>query len=616
MKTAERLGLAAGALAVFSLVEPRVSFLGPWCALACLVVFVSLAREGIRYHLLPSLIGLFAGIIAHVGYNLGADTLSYLANLASLLQDFDLDQSNQLVAWGLDASEAGPAGMSINAHPVGNAFVWAGPALIAHGYAILAGIYATNFVSPPYLGAVIATNLAIALSGALALARLLARQVGLGAATLAVSASVLASPVVFYLTEQPLMSHGLAFGFASWAIVAVARASRSDEISDWLWAGAAIGAATACRFQAAVLFALVPLLGAWDAKALLRRAFWVSPSALLMLLPQIVVFLKTFGQPFAIPLGSGFMDWASPHWADTLFSADRGLFNWHPMLVLGLFGLLLPRRSLGRLALSGAVVFTLTVWINGAVRDFNASDAFGARRYDIVFPFFAIGFARLLAAITPILARRPLALPALFLALAAAWNLSFMADYGKVFIASAPLADVASAQVHRLRRGAEASLGWLGPRMRFRIYDAFVGLYTYRNYQPGGNFDVATMESRFMGKGWSAIQGWDDGSVFRYLLYPQACILIPFETPFDLRGFVLARSPARIKDQRVTLILNGRTLTVAHLPPEWTEVPFVAPRDRWRAGENEFCIRADKKRPGDEGDDPAYAAAVIRVQLP
>lgn len=616
MKTMARLGHAAAGLALCSLAEPRASFLGPWCAFACLITLLFQARHGLEQRLLAPLVGVFAGTVSLTGYNLGADTLSYLAASTSMLQDLDLNVANQFLAWGRSAPEAGPAGMAVNAQPVGNAFVWAVPALLAHVYVRLTGAYPANFISPPYLGAMIAANLLVALSGALALARLLARHVGAATAALAVSVAVLASPVAFYLTLQPLMAHALAFGFSCWAIVRLVRAGETDTASDWIWAGAAIGAAVACRFQAAVLVALLPILGFREPRGLGRRAVCLVAPMAVILLPQIVVSLRTFGRILVIPQGSGFMNWASPHWPDTLFSADRGLFNWHPMLLLGALGLLLPSKVMARLALAGLSILILTTWVNGAVRDFNGSDAFGARRFDLVVPFLAIGLARLLAALTPFLERRPLALPGLLLALAVAWNASFMADYGKVFIASAPIEDVAAAHARRLHRGAMRALGWLGPRARFRIYDAFVGLYTYRNYRPGGDFDLATLDPPFMRPGWSEVFGWDDGTLFRYVLFPEACIVIPLEEPFDLHGHVLARAPARIKDQRMVLTLNGTAIADDALPSTWTEAPFKAPSHLWVAGENLFCIRLAKKRPGDEGDDFAYAAAVVRVQLP
>jgi hypothetical protein len=614
--TGARLGLVAASLAVFALVEPRLSFLGFWCGLVCFVVLIGLGRRGLTDELLAPMVGLFAGVVSVVGYNLGADTLSYLATMASLLQDFDLNQGNQFEAWGMAIPRLGPLGVPINAQPIGPALIWAFPAMLAHGYALLVREYSTNFASRPYFGAVIATNLMIALSGALALARLLARELGASASALAVAAAVLASPVVFYLVAQPMMAHGLTFGLACWAIVAVSRAAATDTPREWRIAGIVLGLATACRFQAAVLIVLVPLLGGFDMKVLGRRMFLLAPPAVLMVLPQMWAWYRTFGVPVVVPQGSGFMNWLSPHWVDTLLSADRGLFNWHPVLLLGLIGLVLTRRPLARLALSGLTVFALTAWVNGAVRDWNGSDAFGARRYDLVIPFFAVGLARLLAAATPFLARKPLLLPAGFLAGAALWNASFAADYGKAFTATAPIDEVVSAQARRLRQGLDATLGRLGPRMRFRIYDAFVGLFTYTNYRPGGDFDLATLEPRFLRTGWSEVLPFDDGVLFRYVLFPKACIVIPLEAPFDLRGFVLARSPARIKEQRITLSINDQVINEALLPPSWTEIPFVAPARFWIAGENEFCMRLSKKRPGDEGNDLTYAAAVVRVQLP
>ena len=41
-----------------------------------------------------------------------------------------------------------------------------------------------------------------------------------------------------------------------------------------------------------------------------------------------------------------------------------------------------------------------------------------------------------------------------------------------------------------------------------------------------------------------------------------------------------------------------------------------APKSAWIAGENVFCFEFSKMRPGDTGDDNAYAAAVVRLQLP
>ena len=618
MTATRRVGLVASALAVFSLIEPRASFLGPWSSLVCLLVFLRLLGEGLHSRLLPALVGIFSGLIAIAGYNLESDSQVYMSTTASLAQDFDLDVGNQYMGWRGWAPSRGPAGMSIIQQPVGSAFVWVIPALLADRYVQLAGGYQRNFYSPPYFGAIIAANLILALSGALALARLLSRESGSSAAGLAVAASILASPIVYYLAVQPLMIHGVVFALTCWGIVLIERAVETDSASAWRGAGFVLGLAALCRFQAAVLFVLVPLVGWTSPRVFARRVLNFSVPAFIAVLPQIVVSMKTFGRPFAMPQGSGFMDWSSPHWVETLISADRGLFNWHPLLIPGFLGLLMVRGSLRRFALSGLAIFAITAWTNGGVRDFNGADAFGGRRYDLVIPFFALGLASMMAAVRPFLAKRPLALPALLFTLAALWNVSFMTAYrAKSFRTTAPVDELAATQVDRLHRLAKDATDWMGPRARFRVYDAFVGLYTYiGEYRPGGDFDLATLEPRFLRSGWSDVRGWDDGTLFRYVLFPRACIVIPLQEPFDLRGYVLARAPARIRDQRVTITLNGRAIAEAGLPAAWIEVPFVAPASSWVRGENEFCLRLAKRSPGDEGDDLSFAAAVARIQLP
>ena len=335
-----------------------------------------------------------------------------------------------------------------------------------------------------------------------------------------------------------------------------------------------------------------------------------------MFLPQVAAWRLMYGSFFTIPQGSGFIDWKGRHAVDVLISADRGLFNWHPVLLLGLVGLLVALPVAKEYAVAALGVVAFTAYLNGSVRDWNASSAFGARRFDLVLPLFALGLAALLARIRPVLEKRPLLLPAVGLLLAAAWNVSLIDGLSGRPAAPLPLEDLARLQAAQARRAADAALGWLGPEAKNLVYRSFVGVFAYENYRPGGDFNLADLEPRFLRAGWSDVQIWDDRTAFRYVLFPEACIIIPLEAPFAIRGFVRARSPARIKEQRVTIVLNGRRISEAELPSSWTEIPFDAPQAFWRRGENDFCIRVARKRPGDESGDLAFAAAVERVQLP
>ena len=602
------MGALAAALSAIALVDPR---LRPLVLAGVALALSSLVRSRERVYL-PAL-ALSLAIPCALGFSVGADSLNYFAYTSSILADRDLDLSNQWEALGFEATSRTATGLVPNAMSVGPGLIWLPAAALAHLWlSVTAGPSHPLLLTGPYYAAAAGTTIAILLGSALLLARTLSSRFGPTESRAAVAAVILASPILYYAAVQPLMSHGLTFAFSAALLALTLRAEQARTSRAWASAGAALGLAMLCRAQAAPL-GLLMAAGLWRSRAGWKEGLAAATAALLAFSSQLVAWRVLYGSFVTIPQGDGFIDWTGRHALDVLISADRGLFNWHPVLLLGLIGLIFCARGFGVYATAAVVVFAFSVFLNGSVMDWNASAAFGARRFDVVLPLLALGLAALLARSRQAFMKRPLFLPVLGLAVAVLWNISLI-DILKGKPASAlPLDDLAARQVLQARRAVD---GVLGPSARDVVYRAFVGLATYHNYRPGGDFDLATLEPRFVRGGWSEVTAWDDGSLFRYLLHPQGCIVIPLDDPFDLRGFVLARSPARIRDQHLTLVLNGRVLTEAPLPSAWTEIPFNAPRGLWVAGENEFCVRARHKRPGDEDDDLAYAAAVIKVQLP
>ena len=53
----------------------------------------------------------------------------------------------------------------------------------------------------------------------------------------------------------------------------------------------------------------------------------------------MIVWKILFDRFVLIPQGRGFLDFSSANWANTLFSADHGLFNWTPLMLVGFVGL-------------------------------------------------------------------------------------------------------------------------------------------------------------------------------------------------------------------------------------------------------------------------------------
>ncbi len=603
-------GLGA-ALCALALIDPRLRSL-VWVGLG--LGAVTFFRDRTRVFL-PAL-AFFLAVPMATGFSFGADSLNYFAYTSSILADFDLDLANQWTRLGFELPARTVTGHIPNAMAVGCGLIWIPAVALAHLWLLVTGGPRDEMLlSSPYYAAAAATTISALWAGALLLCRAFSRRFDFTASAFAVATVVLASPILYYALVQPLMSHGLTFAFSAACFALVLRAEEQKTSAAWALCGACLGLAMACRPQAAPL-ALLVATGLFRVRAGWKDILAAGGAALIAFLPQLVTWKVLYGSFVTVPQGEAFLDWTGAHALDTLVSADRGLFNWHPALLPGLVGLVLCVRRLSAYAPVALLIFVFTAFLNGSVLDWNASAAFGARRFDVILPLLAYGLAGLLVAARPTLMRKPLLLPSVGLVITVLWNGSLIDLRRGRPAAALPIDELASLQVGQARRAADATLGLLGPSARDVIYRVFVGLWTYENYRPGGDFDLATLEPRFLRVGWSSVQSWDDGLLFRYLLHPQGCIVIPLDEPFDLRGFVLARSPARIQDQRVALFLNGDLLGEALLPAAWTEVPFVAPRARWRAGENEFCIRAARRRPGDEGDDLAYAAAVARIQLP
>lgn len=597
-----------GALAVASGLLALVDSRFPSLAVVALgLAAVSLFRDRSRV-LLPALS--LAFVTLHlVGFFVSVDSPVYFAYTSSLLADGDLDFENQWARLGMNITWPNP-------QPIGPGLLWAPAVGLTHLWLLATrGITDPLLVGPPYFAAAAATSLSVVLAGTFLLARTLALVHGPAPSWLAVLASIGASPILYYIVVLPLMSHGLTFGLSAITLALTLRAEREGGARAWAWCGAALGLTVLCRTQTAVL-ALFVLAGLWRSRASIRQAALTAMCALAVFSPQFLVWRILHGSFVTIPQEEGYIDLTRRHVLDVLLSADRGLFNWHPFLLLGLIGLVIVVRGRGAYCLAALAILGVTAFVNGTVRDWNGSDAFGARRFDLVMPLFAFGMAGLFARARLLLARRPLLIPAALMAAATVWNASLIDLRRGRTVTAFPLDELASLQTQQVRRAADATVGRLGPSARAAIYRIFVGLFAYDNYWPGGDFDLAALEPRFLGKGWSQVEMWEDGAKFRYLLYPEACLVIPLNEPFDLRGHLLARSPARIPDQRLTLVLNDQVLTVADVGPAWTEIPFEAPQRWWRPGENRFCVRAAKKRPGDEGDDLSYAAAVVRVQLP
>jgi hypothetical protein len=355
------------------------------------------------------------------------DATHHFVQLRSLVFDRDLHFQNDYTRiYGLQRGKPGTewvyrdfteTGHVRNYMPVGPALLWAPLYLLVTTIQLLlafAGLasrpdgFEWTLQLTPGVTGIAASTAATWISW-----RLAARETGQSSAAIAAVAVWVGSHALYYSLVSPAYSHSAsmltsALFFSTWlkwrADLSAARASML---------GALAGAAALMRWQDAI-FILIPLIEiarsprAWSSRAAAAAA--VVASWLVVFSPQMVVWFVLYGRPFTVPQGPSFMQWTSPHPLAVLFSDSHGLFVWAPLLALSVIGLIdYTRRHLST-ALPILVVVAASWYVNAAVADWWAGEAFGARRFLSLFPLFVLGLAvwldRVATAPAPALARR------------------------------------------------------------------------------------------------------------------------------------------------------------------------------------------------------------------
>jgi hypothetical protein len=387
----------------------------------------------------------------------GADEIEYFSYLRSLAFDRDLDFTNEyhyFVARDpqglagfretfLDRRE--PAtGRPINVGSLGPALLWSPFYALAHGAVVTAraagAAVAADGFSSPYAAAVAFGSAVYAFLGLLLAHDALTRHGGFSvvAATLAVAALWLATPVLYYMTLAPAFSHACSLFAVSLLVWVWLRArARGGEtgapLADWALVGLAGGLCGLVREQDA-LFLVVPMAGLFlDAlrtrrpAAFLARAAVAGACAALVFLPQLFAYRALNGRFGPTPLVTRKMDFLSPHFLQVLFDPGHGLFVWAPLLLVAVVGLALLVGRRQEVAACLAMGLLLQFWINGAVESWSQAGAFGSRRFVGATPVFAWGLASVVTAVLP---RLRTGATVAVLAVFAWWNVSLMIQFG------------------------------------------------------------------------------------------------------------------------------------------------------------------------------------------
>jgi hypothetical protein len=201
-------------------------------------------------------------------------------------------------------------------------------------------------------------------------------------------------------------------------------------------------------------------------------------------------------------------------------------------------------------------------------------------------------------------------------ALLVLWNLGLVARFReRKYPDSAPLERLAEDQAKALHRSVRDGLGAVaGAKGRALAYDLFSGEYFYRGFNKSGTILLRDADERYLLRGWHTGSRRTARQSYRRALYPEACVAVPLEAPFDLRVGIFARAPDGLDDQTLTLYVNQNLVSSVPLGMEWKETSFLVPEGHLARGENELCLRFTGSAA--EEDGALVAALVERIQLP
>jgi hypothetical protein len=289
-------------------------------------------------------------------------------------------------------------GRWLDAHPIGVAVLMLPFFLVAHGLSWWSNLPQDGF-SLYYQYIVGFAGLAYVVAGLTILRRLLLQHFS-EAVVLATLASITFGTNLFhYAVYDSTYSH--AFSFFLVALLLVLVELWWEAATVWRSVALAVVAALIIlvRHTNVVLLAFVPLYGISrlaDFRTKLNRLQQRRDLILLMLAvglvclsPQLMLYKWATGHWIANAYGDGVsFNFGSPHILDTLFSVERGLFFWSPILLFSIGGLVVAKGWAREQAAATVTVLAAHTYLLASWYTWDYGAGFGHRGFtDVLAPF-------------------------------------------------------------------------------------------------------------------------------------------------------------------------------------------------------------------------------------
>lgn len=282
--------------------------------------------------------------------------------------------------------------------------------LIAHAYARCTAPLEADGYSRPYQVAVTLSTVFFAALGLLLLLGFLLRHVNARDATVALTIIAFGTNLFFYGTLNAGMSHAYVFFLFTWVLWLTDQWHREQRMVHAVLIGLAVGWSLLTR-PTDGLIVVVPLLwrsGAAGSSsfALLRKhpmhLVWSLLAFLVICLPQLLYWKHVTGSYIHYSYHDENFDFAHPHILEGLFSYRKGWLLYHPLVAIGLVGLvlMLARRGTRAMAIPLAVYITLAIYVVFSWEQWWYGGSFGCRPLVPALALLALPMAEVSAALS------------------------------------------------------------------------------------------------------------------------------------------------------------------------------------------------------------------------
>ena len=291
----------------------------------------------------------------------------------------------------------------VNAHPIGVAIMQAPLFLLAHALTKWTNLSPDGF-SLYYQHAAGLSGLIATIGGLWVLRRLLLRHYSDIVTTATLATVLFGTNLYHYATFDSTWSHAYSFLLVAALLDATERWHQhpSERLSVWL--GIIAGLVVLVRHPNAIFLLLLPLYGVRDRASLREAAMKIAREwrklaisaaiAGAMFVPQMLIYYEATGRPLVSSYSAvGGFSFGSPHIWQVLFSVQKGLFFWSPVLLLAVVGFWSTRGAARNFVLPALIVFAAQAYLIASWFDWQFGGSYGHRGFVDAFPILAIGLA-------------------------------------------------------------------------------------------------------------------------------------------------------------------------------------------------------------------------------